>query len=136
VRTRVVIILGAGILALAVAGLGCSSTKQTEDMLAAVGFKQMPANTPEQQAHLQSLPRHKITRVARDGKTYFAYPDAKRQVLYVGTQAQYDEYQKLRLANKLAEERAQAANLNAESEWAPWGPWGGVDFVEPAPVFR
>ena len=135
-KTKSVIFLGVGVLALAVLALGCASTKSTEDTLAAAGFKMMPATTPERQAHLQTLPKHKVTMVVREGKTYFVYPDEKRQVLYVGTQAQYDAYQKLRAQEKMAEEQAQAANMNTEAEWAPWGPWGGVDFVEPAPVFR
>jgi hypothetical protein len=125
-------VLSIGLLALA---CGCSTTRHTEDLLAAAGFKVMPATTPEQQAHLKTLPQHKVTMVVRDGKTYYTYPDNKRQVLYVGTQAQYDAYQRLRLQNQMAEEQAQAADDNA-SGWAPWGAWGGVDFVEPVPAFR
>ena len=135
-KTESALALAAGVLALAVLGLGCSTTKQTENMLSAAGFKMMPATTPEQQAHLKTLPPHKVTLVIRDGKTYFAYPDVKQQVLYVGQQAQYDAYQKLRVQKQMAEEQAQAANMNSEAAWAPWGAWGGVDFVEPVPMFR
>jgi hypothetical protein len=132
--TKSFLTFGAVVLAVAVSGLGCSTTKQTENMLSAAGFKMIPANTPEQQAHLKTLKPRKVTMVAREGKTYFAYPDVKRQVLYVGTQAQYDEYQNLRRQEQIAEE--QSATANSEAAWASWGPWGGVDFVEPAPVFR
>ena len=120
---------------LGVLACGCATTKQTEDMLSAAGFKPMPATTPEQQAHLQTLPRHKVTMVLRQGKTYFAYPDERRQVLYVGTQAQYDAYQKLRIQQQMAQQEAQAASMDSEAAWAPWGPWGGVDFAEPVPAF-
>jgi len=74
--------------------------------------------------------------VLRQGKTYYAYPDVKRQVLYVGTQAQYDAYQKLRIQQQMAQQEAQAASMDSEAAWAPWGPWGGVDFAEPVPAFR
>jgi len=124
-----------GVVALALGG-GCSTTKQTENMLSAAGFKIMPAATPEQQAHLKSLPPHKVTMVQREGKTYFVFPDQKQQVIYVGQQAQYDAYQKLRLQNQLAEEQMNAAELNSESAWGVWGGWGGMGFAEPVPVFR
>jgi hypothetical protein len=119
-----------------VLALGCSTTKQTENMLSAAGFKMMPATTPEQQAHLKTLPPNKVTMVVRDGKTYFAFPDIKQQVLYVGQQAQYDAYQKLRLQKQLAADQVQAAEMNSEPAWGAWGGWGGMGFVEPVPVFR
>lgn len=116
--------------------VGCASTKQTESLLAAAGFKIMPATTPEQQAHLKALPAGKVTTVVREGKTYFVYPDVKQQVLYVGQQPQYDQYQKLRLQNQMAEDQVEAAQMNSEAAFAPWGGWGGVGFVEPVPVYR
>jgi hypothetical protein len=103
-------------------------------MLSAAGFKIVPATTPEQQAHLKTLPQHKVTMVMREGKTYFAYPDVKQQVLYVGQQAQYDAYQQLRQQKQIAEEQAETAN--SEAAWAPWGAWGGMGFVETVPAFR
>jgi hypothetical protein len=130
------ILLVVSVLALAVLALGCSTTKQTENMLSAAGFKMMPATTPEQQAHLKTLPPNKVTMVVRDGKTYFAFPDIKQQVLYVGQQAQYDAYQKLRLQKQLAADQVQAAEMNSEPAWGAWGGWGGMGFVEPVPVFR
>ncbi len=108
--------------ALAALVIGCASTKSTENMLSAAGFKAVPATTAQQQAHLQSLPPDKITSVVRNGTTYYTFADPKNQVLYVGGQAQYQQYQKLRLENQMAEEQLQAA------EWGPgwdaWGPWG------------
>ena len=135
-RTKPILILAIGLLALAVLAIGCSTTKQTENMLSAAGFKIMPATTPEQKAHLATLPANKVTMVVREGKTYFVYPDAKQQVIYVGQQAQYDEYQKLRLQKQMAQEQAQAAELNSEPGWGAWGGFGGMGFVEPVPVFR
>jgi len=122
-----------GILALLALGVGCSTTTKTENMLSAAGFKMMPAATPEQKAHLKTLPPDKVTMVQREGKTYFVFPDLKQQVLYVGQQAQYDEYQKLRIQNQLAQDQMSAAELNSEPAW---GVWGGFDGVVAAPRFR
>jgi hypothetical protein len=135
-RTKNAALVAVGIVALAVLALGCSTTKPTEDLLSAAGFKVMPAATPEQKAHLKTLPPGKVTMVVRDGKTYYAYPDVKQQVLYVGQQPQYDAYQKLRLQKQMAEEQVQAAELNSEPAWGAWGAWGGMGFAEPVPVFR
>ena len=130
-KNKLVLILAAGVLA--IMHLGCSSAKQTENLLSAAGFKIMPAASPQQQAHLKTLPPHKVTVVVREGKTYFVFPDAKQQVLYVGQQAQYDAYQKLRVQQQLAEDKVQAAEMNSE---AAWGVWGGFGPVMAVPVYR
>jgi hypothetical protein len=129
--TSLLVILGAAALVAFVTG--CSTTKQTENLLSAAGFKAMPATTPEQQAHIKTLPPHKLTTVVRDGKTYYVYPDQPHQMLYVGQDAQYQEYQKLRLQNQMAEEQAQAAEMNADSGWTAWGAFGDVVAV---PAYR
>jgi hypothetical protein len=102
---------------------GCASTKQTEDLLSNAGFKKIPATTPAQQTHLQSLPNHKISQAQRDGKTYFIYPDASHNVLYVGQAAQYQRYQQLREKSELTEEETNQQMLKRDNDWSPWGPW-------------
>jgi hypothetical protein len=135
-KNKSALFLALGVLTLGVLMLGCSTTKQTENLLSAAGFKIMPATTLEQQAHLKTLPANKVTTVVREGKTYFVFPDTKQQVLYVGQQAQYNEYQRLRLQKQMAEDQVQAAELNSEPAWGVWGGWGGVGAVERGPVFR
>ena len=122
-----------GTVALLALGVGCTTTKSRENLLSAAGFKIVPAATPEQKAHLQTLPADKVTMVQREGKTYFVFPDRKQQVLYVGQQEQYNEYQKLRMQNQLAEEQMNAAELNSEPAWGMWGGWGGMG-PGPAPL--
>ncbi len=115
------------IMACAIAAIviGCASTKSTENMLSAAGFKMVQATTPQQQSHLQTLPADKITSVVRNGATYYVYPDPKRQVLYVGREAQYQQYQKLRLENQMAQEQLEAAEMGPGWDaWGPWGMWG------------
>jgi hypothetical protein len=104
--------------------VGCSTTKSREDMLSAAGFRMVPANTPERQQHLNSLPADKITPVVRDGITYYTFPDPKQNVLYVGQEPQYQKYQNLRLQQQMAQEQMEAAQMNDQA-WGAWGPWGG-----------
>ena len=103
--------------------VGCSTTTQKENMLSAAGFKMLPADTPARQAHLKSLPTNKITPVQRNGTIYYTFPDPKRNVLYVGQQPQYQEYQKMRLQKQMANEQLETAQMN-EAAWGAWGPWG------------
>jgi hypothetical protein len=109
--------------ALAALVIGCTSTSSRENMLTAAGFKMVPADNPQRQAHLNSLPSGKITSVDRDGVLYYTFPDKKNNMLYVGQQAQYDRYQNLRLQHQMAEEQANAAAMNDQA-WGVWGPWG------------
>jgi len=106
-----------------VVALGCTTTKSKENMLSAAGFKMVPANTPERQAHLKSLPADKVTPVQRQGVTYYTFPDPKNNVLYVGNEQQYQQYRKLRFEQNLADEQLETAQMN-ENAWGAWGPWG------------
>jgi len=116
-------VISFGALALLAFVVGCTTTKQREDMLAAAGFKIIAATTPQQQAHLKTLPKHKLTMVQKDGKIFFVFPDAKQNVLYVGQQAQYDAYQKAYQQAMLVAEQESAAAMNNDA-WAAWGgPW-------------
>ena len=116
-------LLAAGFcLALAV---GCNSTSNKESMLSAAGFRTVPADTPERQAHLQSLPPDKITPIQRDGTVYYTFPDPKRNVLFVGQEPQYQEYQRLSIDQQMANEQMMTAQVNqSDTGWAVWGPFG------------
>jgi hypothetical protein len=105
--------------------IGCSTTKSTESLLSAAGFKMVPASTPAQEAHLKSLKPNQVTMAQRDGQVYYTYPDVPHNVLYVGKEPQYQEYQKLRLQKQMSDEQLNAAELNNSAPWGAWGGWGG-----------
>jgi hypothetical protein len=105
--------------------IGCSTTREKENTLAAAGFKMMPADTPEKKAHLNSLPAGKITPVQREGTLYYAFPDPKNNVLYVGQEQQYQLYRQIGLQKQIGDEQLSAAQLNNNAAWGFWGPWGG-----------
>jgi hypothetical protein len=112
-----------GILAaFLVVASGCSCPKQKENMLSAAGFKMMPANTPQREEHLKSLPDDRLTTANLNGHNYFVFPDRAESMLFVGQEPQYQQYQRMRLENQLAEERVYAAEIT--DDWAGWGAWG------------
>ena len=59
-------------------------------------------------------------------KTYYVFPDAAHNQAYVGGPKQYETYRQLRLKQKLANEKLEAAemNMDASMNWGGWGGWG------------
>src|SRR6058998_1475748 len=104
------------VLAVAIAMVGCATTTQTstqskESMLVASGFKTITPKTAAQQQKLQQLPPGHIAMIQKGGKTYYVFPDAAHNVAYVGGPNEYQAYQQLRAANKLAQENLESAEL-------------------------
>jgi hypothetical protein len=110
--------------------VGCAGTQtqSKENLLIAAGFKVITPHTAAQQQKLQALPADKVTLIQKDGKTYYVFPDAANNQAYVGGPTQYQSYKQLRLANKLANENLEAAEMNqdASMNWGAWGGWGGA----------
>jgi hypothetical protein len=113
------------VIALVVAGAaGCATiragaTRSTEEMLAAAGFHLVVADTPDTFAQLASLPPHRIATATTEGETLYVYADPDVcKCVYVGNEAQYQAYQRLRVEKDIADERA----LDSWGAWPSW-PW-------------
>lgn len=105
---------------------GCATTKQTETFLTAAGFRTVVASTPKQEQKLKSLPPGKITRVQRNGKTYYVFPDVAHNRIYLGTANEYQQYQQIVADNKIAEQDRMGADMAAAdggNDWDDWGSW-------------
>ena len=81
---------------------GCSTiVSHQEDELAAAGFRAQPADTPERQAMLTSLPSQQFVRgLTGDFITYTYADPLVCHCLYVGSDSAYSNYR--RLARALA----------------------------------
>ena len=126
IRVSLMMISAIALLALTV---GCAttqtSTQNRESMLVASGFKTVTPKTPAQQQKLQKLPPGKVTMIQKAKKTYYIFPDPARNLAYVGGPNEYQAYQQLRAANKLAKENLETAEMyqDAEMNWGAWGGW-------------
>jgi hypothetical protein len=111
------------LLALCVFVSACATQVQNkEDMLAAAGFSLVPANTPQRQTSLTSLPPHKFVHQVRNNAVIYVYADPTIcDCLYVGNQAAYDRYRANVFQKQLADEQAFTAQVN-EMNWDAWGP--------------
>ncbi len=110
---------------------GCASyaeryAQANEQGLVAAGFERRVADTPEKLIALQALTQRKILVYRQPDRLYFVWPDARFcKCLYLGSEAQYQEYTRLGFEQKLARERATAAEEREaaalfERSWGPW----------------
>jgi hypothetical protein len=114
-------------LALLAMAAGCANIQSKENSLLAAGFKVVVPKTAAQQQKLKALPADKVTMVQKSGKTYYVFPNAAHNQAYVGGPKQYEAYRQLRMKQKLANEKLEAAEMNLEAsqmDWYGWGGWG------------
>jgi hypothetical protein len=111
--------------------VGCATNSgQTSDLLAAAGFKPVIADTPQKQALLKTLPTGQLSLITWKGKSFYVQPDVPNNRALVGTPAEYQTYQQLRLAKQLSNDNLMAAQMDQDSmdRWGgAWGPgfYGG-----------
>ena len=76
----------------------CATTTSphVENVLLSAGFKAKVTTTAKQRQELQTLPEGKVSAVRQKGKTFYIYPDAPHNQIYVGNKAQYQAYKHLR----------------------------------------
>ncbi|OYV33200.1 MAG: hypothetical protein B7Z80_24775 [Rhodospirillales bacterium 20-64-7] len=116
-----------GILGLAACETPQERVTNKEDRLAAAGFLVRPANTPQRQAMLSTLPPHRFLRRVHGDKVTYVYSDPLVcDCLYVGTEQAYNHYRLLMEQERIANEQEMAAEEynDAAWNWGAWGPWG------------
>src|SRR5207302_8924599 len=99
-------------------------------ILTAAGFKLGAADTPKKQELLSTRARRQLSLITWTGKTFYVQPAAAPNHAYVGTPAEEETYQQLRLAKQLSNENLMAAQMNQDAmdRWGgAWGPglYGG-----------
>src|SRR5690348_994116 len=119
--------IAAGCAALLVSCASTGNTAQNkESMLVASGFKVITPKTAAQKQKLQNLPPDRVTMIRKSKKKYFIFPDPAHNQAYVGGPKEYQEYQQLRVANNIAQENVETAEMyqDAAMQWGAWGGWG------------
>jgi hypothetical protein len=122
---RVIPQIGATFVAAAALTLvGCATlhrreAQDTEQVLAAAGFRAKPADTPAKLENLNTMPPRKLVSHVEDGHFVYIYADPDNcRCLYVGGDKEYSAFQKLSVDEEIADERYMA-----EMDWDMWGPW-------------
>jgi len=95
-----------------------------EDLLAAAGFTIRPANTPQRQDLLRTLPPNRFVQRVRGDRVIYLYADPLVcACLYIGDQAAYGRYRQEVFQRRIANDQLLAAQMNQNAAWE-WGPWG------------
>ena len=105
---------------------GCATTNApSENLLAAAGFQQRTADTPKKQELLKSLPKNQLTLITWRGKNYYVQPDSTNpNIAWVGSPAEFQAYEQLRLAKQLSNDNLMAAQMNQAAMMSWGGAWG------------
>jgi hypothetical protein len=112
---------------------GCASGSKVT-LLTAAGFRTVVPNTPAQIAQLKSMPQRKVIPVVKQGRTAFLYADASSNILLIGNQKQYTQFQQYNLQYKIRQDKEATAALNADASME-WNAWGGLDGAFWGPCF-
>ena len=116
----VVLILAASVGVTGCAAIQRSRARDTEQLLAAAGFRMELADTAEQQQQLAAMPAYRlVNRTKGDGVEYTYADPTSCKCVYVGGSKEYAEYQRLITEQQIAQERIWAEE-NA-TNWRPWG---------------
>jgi hypothetical protein len=111
--TFIVILSAVGTTALMV---GCQTattsqtapaTSQREVLLTQSGFQTKAVTTQKQQQHVSQLAGGRVSAVKYNGKVYYVYPNANKQKLYVGNQAQFNAYKQALKSRQTAQQGRQ-----------------------------
>jgi hypothetical protein len=121
---------------------GCAAIEQadrsnTERLLAAAGFKVLPANTPERQLSLESARPYNVERKLKGDEVYYFYACPDQSIAYIGNQTDYSKYRELELQQEIANQNTVASEnaALAVQQWNDWRVWGPSAALPP-PRFR
>lgn len=85
-----------------------NSMSQKETTLSQAGFKTRTVTTAKQQQQVAQLAPNKVSMVKSQGKIYYVYPTATRNLIYVGTKSMYQTYKSRMIQAQKAQQASQA----------------------------
>jgi hypothetical protein len=119
------------VAAVLIAAFTAEGATQAENLLVSAGFQVQAAKTVSQRQELERLPKGKVSEVTQNGKTFYVYPDAQRNQLFVGDEAQYQIYlDEVTIEGSSADEILKtdytAAGQVKIPEFSGWDPFDGI----------
>ena len=125
-NARILTVLLSAIMLAGCTAISNQNAIAVERKLAAAGFQTKLATTDDQLAHLQTLQQRTLFPTQKDGGVVYVYADAEGcKCLMVGAEENYQEYQRIVLQQRAAnEQRMAAAEMEeASMNWDMWGGW-------------
>jgi hypothetical protein len=92
--------------------------EQLEPMLAAAGFRMLPADTPERQKQIESLlPMQVLYYVGKTGKLHYYMADPTNcKCMYIGSEENYQKYERLKLNEQLVAKEGEVSRQDLEAQ--------------------
>ena len=110
---------------------GCAAIEKadrsnTERLLAAAGFKVLPANSPQRLTSLEAMTPYKVERKLKGDEVYYFYACPDQSLAYIGNQSDYSKYRELEIQQELADQNTMASEsaVLAAQQWTDWRAWG------------
>ncbi len=101
--------------------MGSSNTK---NLLVASGFREKTPETPKQKELYSAAESYKVQRITANGRTFYAYKDEKSGNALVGDESNYQQFVKLSIQQRIAQQEYQAAEMRREAAYAWYGAYG------------
>lgn len=105
------------------------AAESKEALLSAAGFQMKQAGSDEQLQDVRDLPQRRFVAHTVNGQVLYVFADAAScQCIYVGSEKNYQQYQKMAYDKDLTDEKEMTAELNETNSlnwgiWGGWGPW-------------
>ena len=127
------------LIAFVVLSCGCAAIEKedranTENLLAAAGFRVLPANSLKRQESLESMAPYKVERKIKGEEVFYLYACPDQSLAYIGSQSDYSKYRELKLQQQIANQNTMSSQnaVMAAQQWNDWRVWGPSAFL-PAP---
>ena len=116
-------LLGLAGLGLTLAGCAEMASSNTKSLLSASGFRIRKPETPMQKEVYAALTPYHLESVSYKGKTVYVYKDEEQGVAYVGREPEYQNYCRLAVQQRIAQDyHAAAMSPYWAGRW--YGAWG------------
>lgn len=123
-QLNVILIFGAAITALFMAGCAEVGSGNTTSLLTAAGFRAHTPQTPKQQQIYAALPAYHVERATVNGHVFYVYKDEKAGVAYVGREQEYQRYHELAVQQQIAQNYYMAAEMDRAAAYGWYGAYG------------
>ncbi|MEO5913048.1 MAG: hypothetical protein ABIS50_02365 [Luteolibacter sp.] len=131
-KTKISLFLSVLIAAIGLAGCASMGSSNTKSLLTASGFREKTPETAKQKELYAAAPAYKVQRITANGKTFYAYKDEKNGTALVGNESNYQQFEKLAVQQRIAQQEYQAAEMRRDAAYGWYGAYGGGIYGPPA----
>jgi hypothetical protein len=106
------------------AATGQQQAADKEKLLAAAGFRIIPADSAERQHDLATLPPRRIVAHRRGARTVYVYANPQScRCLYVGAPSAYAKYLELEVSDDIATDTSAGSEYSSSASSPSWSAW-------------